>query len=155
MSSYILTTVGLSSDFMASRLVSLQLADSKWNPHTRSPAERRWPRWVRHGMSTTPTSWMGATHTSQSVCCGGMYVIDRAWDRVFYEIYRHEHEGELPVYCIKHEDFSCYNYVFYITTTPYLPCNNNNINRKELYDFYYTAITLTTGYNINMKSVNQ
>ncbi len=34
-------------------------------------------------------------------------------------------------------------YVFYITTTPYLPCNNNNINRKELYDFYYTAITLT------------
>ncbi len=47
------------------------------------------------------------------------------------------------VYCIKHEDFSCYNYVFYITTTPYLPCNNNNINRKELYDFYYTAITLT------------
>ncbi len=37
-------------------------------------------------------------------------------------------------------------YVFYITTTPYLPCNNKNINRKELYDFYYTAITLTTGY---------
>ncbi len=36
-------------------------------------------------------------------------------------------------------------YVFYITTTPYLPCN---INRKELYDFYYTAITLTTGYKI-------
>ncbi len=28
------------------------------------------------------------------------------------------------VYCIKHEDFSCYN-VFYITMTPYLPCNNN------------------------------
>ncbi len=38
-------------------------------------------------------------------------------------------------------------YVFYITMTPYLPCNNNNINRKELYDFYYTAITLTTEYN--------
>ncbi len=37
-------------------------------------------------------------------------------------------------------------YVFYITTTPYLPCNNKNINRKELYDFYYTAITLATGY---------
>ncbi len=53
------------------------------------------------------------------------------------------------VYCIKHEDFTCYNYVFYITTTPYLPCNNNNINRKELYDFYYTAITLTTGYKYN------
>ncbi len=30
-------------------------------------------------------------------------------------------------------------YVFYIMTTPYLPCNTN---RKELYDFYYTAITL-------------
>ncbi len=40
-------------------------------------------------------------------------------------------------------------YVFYITTTPYLPCNNNNINQKELYDFYYTAITLTTGYNLS------
>ncbi len=39
-------------------------------------------------------------------------------------------------------------YVFYITTTPYLPCNNKIINRKELYDFYYTAITLTTGYNV-------
>ena len=33
-------------------------------------------------------------------------------------------------------------YVFYITTTPYLPYNNKNIN------FYYMAITLTTGYNI-------
>ncbi len=60
-------------------------------------------------------------------------------------------EGELIAmynYCIKHEDFLCYMYnVFYITTTPYLPCNNNYyINRKELYDFYYTAITLTTGY---------
>ncbi len=50
------------------------------------------------------------------------------------------------MYIAKHEDFSYYNYVFYITTTPYLPCNNKNINRKELYDFYYTAITLTTGY---------
>ncbi len=56
------------------------------------------------------------------------------------------------VYCIKHEDFSCYNYVFYIRT-PYLPCNNNNINRKELYDFYYTAITLTTGYNILIQNL--
>ncbi len=42
-------------------------------------------------------------------------------------------------------------YVFYITTTPYLLCNNNNINRKEMYDFYYTAITLTTGYNMDDK----
>ncbi len=39
-------------------------------------------------------------------------------------------------------------YVFYITTTPYLPYNNKNINRKELYDFYYTAISLTTGIAI-------
>ncbi len=43
---------------------------------------------------------------------------------------KHKHEGELPVYCIKHEDFSCYMYVFYITTTPYLPCNNNNYNTE-------------------------
>ncbi len=63
---------------------------------------------------------------------------------MFYEIYRHKHEGELPVYCIKHEDFSCYNYVFYITTTPYLPCNNKNINRKELYD-----LKLLHGYNLD------
>ncbi len=41
-------------------------------------------------------------------------------------------------------------YVFYITTTPYLPRNNKNINRKELYDFYYTAITLTTGYTMRL-----
>ncbi len=58
---------------------------------------------------------------------------------MFYEIYRYKHEGELP--CIKHKDFSCYNYVFYITTTPYLPCNK--ITRK---DFYYTLVTLITGY---------
>ena len=37
----------------------------------------------------------------------GLYAIDIAWDRVFYEIYRHEHEGKAPraschVYCIKH-----------------------------------------------------
>ncbi len=40
-------------------------------------------------------------------------------------------------------------YVFYIMTTPYLLCNN--INRKELYDFYYTAITLTTEYKFIYK----
>ncbi len=77
-----------------------------------------------------------------------IYVIDIAWDRVFYEIYRHEHEGELPC-CILHKTRGFLMlYVFYITTTPYLPCNNKNINWKELYDFYYTAITLTTGYKI-------
>ncbi len=54
----------------------------------------------------------------------------------------------MPCILHKHEDFSCYNYVFYITNNPVpIPCNNNNINRKELYDFYYTAITKTTGYN--------
>ncbi len=43
------------------------------------------------------------------------------------------------VYCKKHEDFSCYNYVFYITTIPYLPCNN-----KPEGTVWF--ITLTTGY---------
>ncbi len=52
-------------------------------------------------------------------------------------------EGELPcIIIVKHEML----YVFYTTTTPYLPCNNNY--RTELYDFYYTAITLTTGYKL-------
>ncbi len=42
-----------------------------------------------------------------------LYVKDIARDRVFYEIYRHEHKVEAlrascHVYCIKHEDFSCY-----------------------------------------------
>ncbi len=53
-----------------------------------------------------------------------------ALDRVFYEIYRHEHEGENTI-----ENFSCYNYVF-ISRRPlayYLQCYNNNINRKELH----------------------
>ncbi len=44
----------------------------------------------------------------------------------------HKHEGELP--CILHKTRRFLT-VFYITTTPYLPCNNNNINLKELYDF--------------------
>ncbi len=42
------------------------------------------------------------------------------------------------VYC---EDFSCY--VCFISRRP---LTYRVINRKELYDFYYTAITLTTGY---------
>ncbi len=75
-----------------------------------------------------------------------LYVIDIAWDRVFYEIYRHEHEGELPCICIKHEDFSCY--MCFISRRPRTYCVIKNINRKELYDFYYTAITLTTGYKL-------
>ncbi len=59
-------------------------------------------------------------------------------------------EGELP--CILHKTRGFLMlYVLYITTTPYLPCNNKNINRKELYDFYYTAITLTTGYKLVYK----
>ncbi len=71
----------------------------------------------------------------------GLYVMDIAWDRVFYEIYRHKHEGELP--CILHKTRGFLMlYVFYITTTLYLPCNNKNINRKELYDFYH-------GYNLD------
>ncbi len=58
-------------------------------------------------------------------------------------LYRHEHEPRGRVASIKREDFSCYNYVFYITTLTYRVIK---LNRKELYDFYYTAITLTTGY---------
>ncbi len=42
-----------------------------------------------------------------------------AQDRVFYEIYRHEHEGELPCILLKHEDFSLLqmNTVQYRTVT--------------------------------------
>ncbi len=53
--------------------------------------------------------------------------------------------GRVAMYMNKTRGFLML-YMFYITTTPYLSCNNKNINRKELYDFYYTAITLTTGY---------
>ncbi len=69
---------------------------------------------------------------------------------MFYAIYRHEGEGELPCIILLHKTRGFLMlYVFYITTTPYLLCNN--INRKELYDLYYTAITLTTGYKICSK----
>ncbi len=47
------------------------------------------------------------------------------------------------VYCIKHEDLSCY--MCFISRRP-RTYRVIIINRKELYDFYYTAITLTTGY---------
>ncbi len=39
-------------------------------------------------------------------------------------------------------DFSCY--VFYITTTRVI------LTRKELYDFYYTLVTLTMGYKVTL-----
>ncbi len=54
-------------------------------------------------------------------------------------------EGKFP--CILQGLLMLYVFYMYmyITMTPYLPCN---INRKELYDFYYTAITLTTEYNL-------
>ncbi len=51
------------------------------------------------------------------------------------------HEGELPCILHKTREFLML-YVFYITTTP---SYRLIINRKELYDFYYTTITLTTG----------
>ncbi len=60
------------------------------------------------------------------------------------------------VYCINTRISHAIIYI--CVTTPYLLCNNNNnnINRKELYDFYYTAITLTTGYKIQRKpSISQ
>ncbi len=74
------------------------------------------------------------------------------WDRVFYEIYRHEHEGETPraschVYCIKHEDFSCYMYMCFISRRPLTYRVIKVIQyRKGPYDFYYALVTLTTGY---------
>ncbi len=64
---------------------------------------------------------------------------------MFYEIYRHEHEGE-AMYIAKNTRISHAICVLY-HDDPVPPCNNKNINRKELYDFYYMAITLTTGYN--------
>ncbi len=63
---------------------------------------------------------------------------------------RHEHEGEAlrascHVYLHKTRGFLCY--VFYITATPYLPCNNYKPEGTVYMTFiYYTAITLTTGY---------
>ncbi len=60
---------------------------------------------------------------------------------------RHKHKGELP--CILHKTRGyLMMYVFYITTTPNHRRIKNNITRKELYDFYYTLVTLTTGYKI-------
>ncbi len=47
------------------------------------------------------------------------------------------------VYCIKHEEFSCYRCFISRRPLNYIPCN---ITRKELYDF---IATLTTGYNYN------
>ncbi len=61
---------------------------------------------------------------------------------------------ELP--CILHKTRGFLMlYVFYITTTPYLPCNNDNINRKELYDFYYTAITWNIMTNTDQLSTGE
>ena len=51
--------------------------------------------------------------------------------------------GQVAMYILHKTRGFLMLYVFYVTTIPYLPCN---INRMELYDFYYTAITLTTGY---------
>ncbi len=54
--------------------------------------------------------------------------------------------GRVATYIAKkHEDFSCY--MCFISRRPLTyRVIIKNINRKELYDFYYTAITLTTGY---------
>ncbi len=61
---------------------------------------------------------------------------------MFYEIIRHKYEGELPC---KTRGFLmiiiiC---VFYIMTTPTYCVIK--ITQKELYDFYYTLVTLTAG----------
>ncbi len=56
------------------------------------------------------------------------------------------------VYCIKHEDLSCYNYyVFYITATPYLPCNNYK-PEGTVWLLLHGSITLTTGYKLSYSS---
>ncbi len=82
---------------------------------------------------------------SRYVWFRGMYVIDIAWDRVFYEIYRHKHEGEIPVCCIKHEDSHTIVICVYITATPYRPCNT-----EGTVWLYYTLATLTTGYKFTL-----
>ncbi len=50
--------------------------------------------------------------------------------------------GRVAMYIIKHEDFSYYNYVFYITTTPYLPLK---------YKPEGTVWLLLHGYNLDNK----
>ena len=72
---------------------------------------------------------------------------DIAWDRVFYEYYTGTStRASYHVYCIKHEHFSCYNMCFISRR----PLTNRVIKviqyRKGLYEFYYTLVTLTTGY---------
>ncbi len=62
-----------------------------------------------------------------------------------YAIYRQLALVLVPVYCIKHEDFSCY--MCFISRRPLTYCVIKVIQyRKELYDFYYTLVTLTTVY---------
>ncbi len=93
-----------------------------------------------HNICHVMSVWDHVINVLGTVCINIIFIIHET--ECFMQYTGTSTRASCHVYCIKHEDFSCYNYVFYITTTPYLPCNN--INRKELYDFYYTAITLTT-----------
>ncbi len=65
-----------------------------------------------------------------------VYVIDIAWDRVFYEIYRLEHEGELP--CILHKTRGFLAIIMCFISRR--PLTYLIINRKEL---------LLHGYNLD------
>ena len=65
---------------------------------------------------------------------------------MFYEIYRHKHEGV----AYKTRGFL----VFYITPTVYTDRVIKVIQyRKVLYNFYYTLVTLTTGYKCHLQSL--
>ncbi len=48
---------------------------------------------------------------------------------------------------IKHKDFSCYMCFISRRTLTY------RVIYKELYDFYYTLVGLTTGYNVLIVTV--
>ncbi len=78
--------------------------------------------------------------------------------RVFYVIYRRSTEGALPCILHKTRGFLMLCVLYHNdplpTVYPYLQCNQNNITRKELYDYYYTLVTLTTGYK-NLYTCNK
>ncbi len=70
---------------------------------------------------------------------------------MFYEIIiQARARGRVAMYIAQNTRISYAICVLYHDDPFYLPCNNKNINRKERYDFYYTAITLTTGYKVSV-----
>ncbi len=92
---------------------------------------------LRDTINTSCGGWsQGYIYTAVTIHSG--YSIRPIWN-IQAQAQGRSPKGEMPCILQKTQGFL----MLYITTTPYLPCN---INRKELYDFYYTAITLTTGY---------